>query len=64
MPNKTRKHYKKKGHCKPSNLDAKHIYAKKGTELKSRMKTCRATKYKSVYGSTGGSIRSNIALYN
>ena len=64
MPNKTRKHYKKRGHCKTHYLDEKHIYAKKGTELKCRMKTCRANKYKSVYGSNGGSIRSNIALYN
>lgn len=38
----------------------KDIYAKNGTQLKCRMKTCRANKYKSVYGSTGGSIRANI----
>ena len=59
MPKKTQKHYKKRGHCKNRYLDAK-----RGTQLKCRMKTCRANKYKSVYGSNGGSIRSNIALYN
>ena len=57
MPNKTRKHFKK------HSLETTHKYAKNGTNLKCRMKTCRAHKYKAVYGSTGGSIRSNVALY-
>lgn len=30
---------------------------------KCRMKSCRASKYQSVYGSTGGSVRSLIADY-
>ena len=48
---KTQKNHSKK----------KHMDAKKGTQLKCRMKTCRANKYKSVYGSSaGGSIRANI----
>jgi hypothetical protein len=38
--------------------------AKKAILPKCLMKTCRAKKYQSVYGSVGGSIRSNIALYN
>lgn len=51
MPKKTQKNHSKK----------KHMDAKKGTLLKCRMKTCRANKYKSVYGSSaGGSIRANI----
>lgn len=59
MPKKTQKHYKKSGHCKKRFLDAK-----RGTELKCLMKTCRANKYKSVYGSTGGSIRSNLNAFS
>ena len=31
--------------------------------LKSMHYTCRAQKYKSIYGSNGGSIRSNIQLF-
>jgi hypothetical protein len=52
---KTRKNCKKKRDC---NKDAK-----KATQLKCRMKTCRAKKYMSVFGSTGGSIRSNRQLF-
>lgn len=38
--------------------------AKKGTQLKCRMKTCRAKLYQSVYGeSRGGYIRSNRQLF-
>ena len=37
--------------------------AKKGTQIKCRMKTCNAKKYSAVYGSTGGSIRSNIGIF-
>ena len=59
MPKKTQKHYKKRGHCKNRYLDAK-----RGTQLKCRMKTCRANKYKSVYGSNGGSIRSNLNVFS
>ena len=57
--NKTRKHYKK------------HIYsllpstnAKKGTHIKCRLKSCRARKYKSVYGgSSASTIRSTEPLF-
>lgn len=43
----------------------KHTNAKKGTQLKCLLKTSKAKIYKSVYGvSTGGSIRSNIGLFN
>ena len=46
---KTRKNYKK------------HKDAKKGTQHKHKLKTCRAKKYKSIYGVSGcGSIRSAI----
>ncbi len=38
--------------------------AKKATQMKCRMKTCRAKKYQSIYGSTGGSIRSNRNVFN
>lgn len=38
--------------------------AKKGTQLKSRLKTCRAKKYLSVYGSArGGSAREPRPLF-
>lgn len=36
----------------------KHIYAKKGTQRKCMLKTCKSHKYKSIYGiSKGGTIR-------
>lgn len=63
MPNKTRKRFKQKS-CKKNHLEIKHIDAKKGATLKCRMKTCRAHKYKSVYGSTGGNIRSNLGIFD
>lgn len=50
---KTRKNHKKD--CNKN--------AKKGTQIKCRMKTCNAKKYSAVYGSTGGSIRSNIGIF-
>jgi hypothetical protein len=52
MANKTRKNYKNRAKC-----------SKKGKQLKYIMKTCRAQKYKAIYGSNGGSIRSNAQLY-
>lgn len=58
--NRTRKHCKSK---RKICLDRRHIDAKKATKIKCRMKTCRANKYKSVYGSSGGNIRSNVALF-
>lgn len=64
MPSKTRKCCKMSKHCRKHNLNTKHIDAKKGTKLKCRMKTCRAQKYKSVYGSTGGNIRSNLGMFD
>lgn len=60
MPNKTRKHRKPNYNY---NLEKKSAYAKKGTKLKCLMKSCKAYKYKSVYGSSGGSIRENVSLY-
>lgn len=57
MNKKTRKHCdKNKRNCFKN--------AKKGTQLKCRLKTCRANKYKAVYGAvTGGSARSNRQLF-
>ena len=37
--------------------------AKNATQIKCRMNTCRAKKYQSLFGSVGGSIRSNRQLY-
>lgn len=57
---KTRKNYKKNS----NHLDNKKTDAKKGTKLKCMLKTCRAKKYQSVYGSaTGGSIRATTPIY-
>lgn len=42
----------------------KHIYAKKATQIKCLLKSCKARKYQSVYGvSKGGAVRSNPELY-
>ena len=58
---KTRKNLKKN---KVDYLSNQNKYAKKGTLLKCRLKTCRAKKYKSVYGSTiGGNIRSERHMF-
>ena len=39
-------------------------FAIKGTNIKCRLKTCRAKKYESIYGVTrGGTIRSPKPLY-
>ena len=55
--------YKKtRKNCKKNHRDCNKD-AKKATQLKCRMKTCRAIKYMSVFGSTGGSIRSNKQLF-
>ena len=55
MRNKTRKNFKKnKRDC----LATQHKDAKKGTQLKCRLKTCISKKYQAVYGaSRGGGIR-------
>lgn len=51
MPRKTRK-------------QISHLNAKKGTQLKCRLKTCRSKTYASVYGSEKGkSARSNALLF-
>ena len=51
MPHKTRK-------------QLGHINAKKGTQLKCKLKTCRAKMYKSVYGAaSGGSIRNPKIIF-
>ena len=42
MPHKTRRNHKKNY----------HKFAKKGTDPKCRLKTCRVKKYQSVYGGT------------
>lgn len=56
---KTRKNYKQK-----NNYLDKTIDAKKGTQIKCMLKSCRAKKYQSVYGlSTGGRIRATIPIY-
>ena len=55
---KTRKNYKLK------HEENKHKDAKNATQVKCLIKTCRANKYKSVYGSTGGNIRANRALFH
>jgi hypothetical protein len=49
MPRKTRKHFRK--------------YAKNGTKIHCKMKSCKAKKYAAIYGTTGGSTRSNQALF-
>ena len=58
MTSKTRKIRKSRKNHKVSNTNAK-----KGTQLKCLMKTCKSKKYASIYGSTGGSIRSTIGAY-
>lgn len=56
MSSKTRKNCKKKRDCQND--------AKKGTQLKLKIKTCRAKMYQSVYGAArGGSIRSSRQLF-
>lgn len=40
-----------------------NIYAKKGAQMKGKLKSCRAKKYQSVYGSTRSHIRSNKQLF-
>lgn len=54
--NKTRKNCLK--HTEKCNK-----YAKKGTQMKCKLKSCRAKKYQSVYGSTRSHIRSNKQLF-
>ena len=42
-----------------------HKNALKGAQFECRLKSCKATKYKSVYGmSGGGMIRSNISFFS
>jgi hypothetical protein len=56
----TRKNRKK---CKNNTQKCKKS-AKKGTELRCKLKSCKAKMYQSVYGvSEGGSIRSNPRLF-
>jgi hypothetical protein len=57
MTRKTRKNYKNISHKSSKN-------AKKGTELKCKLKSCKAKMYQSVYGvSEGGRIRSNLQMF-
>ena len=44
-------------------LEKQNKIAKKGTQLKCRMKTCRAKKYQSVYGAGGGTARTTRNLF-
>jgi hypothetical protein len=53
---------KTRKNCKKNHRDCNKD-AKKATQLKCRMKTCRAKKYQAVYGTSGGSIRSNRQLF-
>jgi hypothetical protein len=53
---------KTRKNCKKTHRDCNKD-AKKATQLKCRMKTCRSKKYMSVFGSTCGSIRSNRQLF-
>lgn len=58
---KTRKNYNKH---QSKYLEKKHIYAKKGTQLKCRLKTCKTKIYQTIYGGTlDGNIRSLRQLY-
>lgn len=63
MSNKRQSHCKTRKLCRKHNSDSKHIDAKKGTQMKCLMKTCRAKKYNAIYGSSGGNIRSNRGLF-
>ena len=71
MARKTRKIFKNHNHNHTKNrdkncktcLENKHKDAKKATQLKCLMKTCRAKKYQAIYGSAGGSIRSTRQLF-
>lgn len=57
----TRKHLKKH---KENYIKLQNTNAKKGTQLRCRLKTCRTKMYQSVYGAArGGKIRSNRALF-
>ena len=59
----TRRSNKTHKNCKKNKRDC-HKDAKKGTQLKCRLKTCRAKKYQAVYGAdTGGSIRASRQFY-
>jgi len=61
MARKTRKNFKKK---QRKYLDNQNKDAKKGTQLKCRLKTCRSKKYQSIYGaSVGGSIRTERQIF-
>lgn len=51
----------RKNNKKTRKNNKKHKDAKQGTQIKQKLKTCRAKKYQSIYGVTGGgSIRSSI----
>ena len=65
MARKTRKNFKNHNHTKNCKtcLENKHKDAKKATQIKCLMKTCRAKKYQAIYGSAGGSIRSTRQLF-
>ena len=63
MSKKTRKNNNSQNTNTIIRYNNNHNNAKKATQIKCRMKTCRAKKYQSLFGSVGGSIRSNRQLY-
>ena len=64
MSRKTHKTRKTRNKSKKTNLIInENTDAKNGTQLKCMMKTCRAKQYKSIFGSVGGSTRSNRQLF-
>ena len=65
MTHKTRKNYTQRNkNYTQRNVQRKHIHAKKGTQTKCKLKTCRSKIYKAVYGGTNdGTIRSLRQLY-
>ena len=61
MVKKTRKHHIKN---KRNYLETQYEDAKKGTQLKCRLKTCRSKKYQAVYGAIkGGKARENRQIF-
>ena len=58
MPVQTRKNSKKK-----RVINNKYTDAKKGTQTKCLMKTCRSKKYQAIFGSVGGKYRTNRQLF-
>ena len=61
MVHKTRKNYNIQ---KSNKYGSKHTYAKRGTQDKCKLKTCKSKMYQSIYGGTfNENIRSLRQLY-